>query len=1055
MDTDSDPTPSAPPDETDLERRQGDFNDALVWPDELAADPDIDAATMMAGGAYFDGERVFYTAIPLFSPRFGRHAPPSPPDQSDLFDGIAPPPEVADNGGAKLGGALTEDNLRAIIDGLVFEDAFSEGPQDGAPVETARRGPALPPVMQTAALAQGAWFSIKSTGSTAIARERAGRRAGSTEKAAPIRMTRGAEGAPAVSLVAPGRPRADQAPARGAGGPLPENQLDLRVRINHHIWSSETATVVEAVAEFAGDSRRIRIHGPVALRHMSGHWVAISGRWRKDDHGQILIAENIWRDWPVSPLTSAFALVEIVEDALGGGRDPERRGKIIDKAIAMIGKTRGILQEMECMPGPYIAKISEDKKEREAITIHWLRLTGQLKMRHAIQQMGIGGDEAKRIVWNWRDDLRNGRPINPYSAVDAGVLMAQAEILADIMGKPGDRETNAAFWAAGFMNEAMFRATRDGSTAVGGSVLLRDLPDIHPAKSDNDMVERLKIAGASTIAGASPISYGLVDGAAMFCRRVHLQAEVDFGGWVAARVNAHRKVKEDHMAAYMDAKATLADQAALTVRSERGGASPTPGQIEAVVNALLEPVSLVSSGPGASKTAVIRASIAMIRAIHPDAEIITLSTTLNGAQRLSDETGMVATTINGRLGIGRIRGDEAVADTGQIPNNSFVIIGDAATLDCAIAGALAQVMPQGARLLLIGDGEQIGPPGAGQVFRDALAAGAGSPRGLPVTTLSDDYHTPNSIAAAWDDIRRGRVPQINFVSEASQVQDDSWGLIECQSHEITARIVGETQSLLRAGVAMEDILILTPQHRRGGGGQEINAALSAALNPDGQRFPASSQEFGSLPARTGDRIVATGTYAEERSGGRKVALIVNGDTGTILGAEGNKITVKVDGGDAPVELPVSMLSRLMLGYAGTIHRMRGGRRSHVIMAANVEHLGLLDRRLLQTGWSMAENKLLIVGQEAALARAVANHSPSGRTTMLGAYLDNHLADDSAIVARPGVPPQQTFEAPQIQPRGAWRRELDARPSEPRVAVNTGGPPATEPPAVADMDGPRA
>jgi len=285
-----------------------------------------------------------------------------------------------------------------------------------------------------------------------------------------------------------------------------------------------------------------------------------------------------------------------------------------------------------------------------------------------------------------------------------------------------------------------------------------------------------------------------------------------------------------------------------------------------------------------------------------------------------------------------------------------------------------------------------------------------------------------------------------------------------------------------------DVAIMSPQAPGPAGTWDLNARLSAALNPSGRPIEGvshGSRDDPKMPLpRVGDRVMATKNDEEND--------VFNGDVGTILGVEEQSsdgrprrvIKVAFDP-DAPgarprqVEYPVARWRELILAYACTIHKMQGSQATAAVIVASTAHAGMLDRTILYTGWTRPEELLFVVGERAALDEAVSRRASDARWTRLAEFVERAAVEvgfappvreapapraqtvrpDAAPAPRPaampprvGVPPARPAGPARIVPPGPPRVGAAPRPSPPQVASSLRPPDGARPASAAQVPG---
>ncbi|MEF9881969.1 helix-hairpin-helix domain-containing protein [Streptomyces sp. P9-A4] len=312
----------------------------------------------------------------------------------------------------------------------------------------------------------------------------------------------------------------------------------------------------------------------------------------------------------------------------------------------------------------------------------------------------------------------------------------------------------------------------------------------------------------------------------------------------------------------------------------------------------------------------------------------------------------VAALLSGTAGPGR---DEE----GAFALDLLVVL-DAPQLDVETAAMLVESLPDGCRLVLSGDPEVLGAPGAGRVFSDALAARV-CPR------IASRLPDPGPLGELVSGIGAGELNQVEAPGKEIvivPVRDAG------EAVHRTVQLVAD--SVPRAiGVPPEQTQVLTVGHGGSAGTRALNAALKQRLNPGPGRFG------GYDP---GDRVA----YAPVP--GRTV-------TGTVLSADAEGLRLRC--ADEEVLVPRDRVeSALRHGWALTAHQAAGARWPAVVVVLPGDAAGGLSRPWVYTAFGRAERHLSVVhGVDQALPRAVAEGVAPERTTRLRPLLEALLAAD--------------------------------------------------------------
>lgn len=314
------------------------------------------------------------------------------------------------------------------------------------------------------------------------------------------------------------------------------------------------------------------------------------------------------------------------------------------------------------------------------------------------------------------------------------------------------------------------------------------------------------------------------------------------------------------------------------------------------------------------------------------------------------EAVTVAALLSGAAGPGR---DEE----GAFALDLLAVL-DAPQLDVETAAMLVESLADGCRLVLSGDPEVLGAPGAGRVFTDALAARV-CPR------IASRVPDPGPLGELVSGIGVGELNQVEAPGKEVvivPVRDAG------EAVHRTVQLVAD--SVPRAiGVPSEQTQVITVGHGGSAGTRALNAALKQRLNPGPGRFG------GYDP---GDRVA----YAPVP--GRTV-------TGTVLSADAEGLRLRC--GDGELLVPKERVeSALRHGWALTAHQAAGTRWPAVVVVLPGDAAAGLSRPWVYTAFGRAERHLSVVhGVDQALARAVAEVVAPERTTRLRPLLEGLLA----------------------------------------------------------------
>jgi len=256
-----------------------------------------------------------------------------------------------------------------------------------------------------------------------------------------------------------------------------------------------------------------------------------------------------------------------------------------------------------------------------------------------------------------------------------------------------------------------------------------------------------------------------------------------------------------------------------------------PEQRAAAADVLQRPLSCLQGGAGVGKTTTTR--IICDAWERSGGTVVLCAIAGKAALRLSRSTGRLAMTVARLLHQLRERADtqrelaEGEADDmrcralrlrlatlASIAPDALVVVDEASMLDLASAHSLLRRMPEGARLLLVGDEAQLPPVGFGLVFHRLVQDGAITARLAVVHRQSEASGIP-IVAAA---IRNARTPELPAYAGAF----DGVSILECDPQSVARAVVRVRQDLCVAGA---EPLVVTATNDGEAGIHSLNAKL--------------------------------------------------------------------------------------------------------------------------------------------------------------------------------------------------------------------------------------
>jgi len=436
---------------------------------------------------------------------------------------------------------------------------------------------------------------------------------------------------------------------------------------------------------------------------------------------------------------------------------------------------------------------------------------------------------------------------------------------------------------------------------------------------------------------------------------------------------AHRHRDETQLAFHvrrlLGSTSSLADLAPwagrLTALRGQETAGLTDEQHQAILTALIRPLSVLTGGPGCGKTHTLHTLVEI--ADDAGAVVALAAPTGKAAKRLEETCGQAAMTVH-RL-IRPPDGDSLFDHAGVLETADLVVIDEASMLDLALARRLFAAVRNGCHLLLVGDIDQLPSIGPGRVLRDFLDV-----EDIPRTRLTKVFRQHDDSAAIVVNahrILRGELPR-----EDPKV---FWNRPVPTAEDTAQRVVDLVCELMpkHFGAQPEDIQVLCPGKKNIAGMTDLNLRLQERLNPPADDRPQHYHDGAAF--RLGDRVQQVRNNPHRGEAG-----IFNGSGGTItaVDVEAHQLIVTFHDGEAAT-YPFTDLDELVHAYALTVHRAQGSEYPYVIVPMiSAAGMMLLQRNLLYTAVTRARNGAMLIGQSEAVERAIANNRTQHRNTAL-------------------------------------------------------------------------
>lgn len=402
-------------------------------------------------------------------------------------------------------------------------------------------------------------------------------------------------------------------------------------------------------------------------------------------------------------------------------------------------------------------------------------------------------------------------------------------------------------------------------------------------------------------------------------------------------------------------------------------------QRKAIFEAASSGVLIITGGPGTGKTTIIKALIRIYESMG--CEVALAAPTGRAAKRMAESTACEARTIHRLLEV-EFR-DEADGDEGatfarnehNLLNADIIIIDEASMIDMFLMQALLAAIRPGARLVLLGDCDQLPSVGAGNVLHDLINSGC-----FNIVRLTEIFRqgSESLIVTNAHRINRGEMPVTDARDKDFFFMKREGGALISTLAEVTAKRLPATYGVS----AFDKIQVITPTRKGAAGTETLNQLLQAELNPPAK--DKAEKKFRNVVFREGDKVMQIRnnydlTWDED---GKERFGIYNGDIGVIGKIYDRQSYMMVSFDGREVKYGFDLLEDLELAYAITVHKSQGSEYPFVVMPVTDFPPMLMTRNLLYTAVTRAKTMAVLIGREDALSRMVENDREAVRYTGL-------------------------------------------------------------------------
>lgn len=410
-------------------------------------------------------------------------------------------------------------------------------------------------------------------------------------------------------------------------------------------------------------------------------------------------------------------------------------------------------------------------------------------------------------------------------------------------------------------------------------------------------------------------------------------------------------------------------------------------QKEAILNSLVNDVTVITGGPGTGKTTIIKCIIQILEKL--DIKYVLCAPTGRAAKRITETTKREARTIHRLLEITKLDNE----DIDMLYNlevktieEEFVIVDEASMLDTIMMNNLIKALGKKTKIIFVGDVDQLPSVGPGNVLKDIITSGV-----VNTVYLKQIYRqsAKSDIILNAHRVNEGKYPE--FKNKDTDMYFIKTNSVEDTLSEISSLVSYRLESFATFD-KLKDLQILTPMKKTTLGTIELNNMLQELLNP--KSISKEERKVGDRIYRVGDKVMQIQNNYDKRfdvkgEAKQNIEGVYNGDIGYIQKIDNvnKELTVLFDD-VREISYDFDELDELELAYATTIHKSQGSEFDYVVLPLYTGYPKLFTRNLLYTAMTRAKKMLVIVGSKKMIEYMVDNIDSKNRMTGLKDKIEN-------------------------------------------------------------------
>ena len=415
---------------------------------------------------------------------------------------------------------------------------------------------------------------------------------------------------------------------------------------------------------------------------------------------------------------------------------------------------------------------------------------------------------------------------------------------------------------------------------------------------------------------------------------------------------------------------------------EKQGFTFTDEQKAAIKLSLDNHVMALTGLAGAGKTSTANG----ICSLYDNYNILACALSGKASVRITEATGLPASTIHRALGY----------QNGQFMFNKdnklavdIVLIDEATMINGTLFLSLLEAIPTGAKVIIMGDVQQLTPIGNCQVFADILDSNV-----LPVVKLTKPHRQA---------LMSGIIPTSIKVANQEQIFGNSFegneilGKLKDMELDITSSkesmsdtIINHFQTEMAKYNDIMEVQVCVPMRLKGElSCYNLNTKIQNIYNPkfnDSKEIEIllekKNEDTKKYLIRVGDKVLNTKNNYKCTNVEGDTTPVFNGNIGIVKEIEDNGYCTIDFVGIGEVVFSKTDSKNLELAYACTVHKMQGSGFTSTIVGMDTGSFIMNNSELLYTAITRAKKYCVLVGNNYAISKAIQTKEVKTKQTFL-------------------------------------------------------------------------